>query len=446
MTLSGKITLAFGIFIFIPLVIFIGFYFFRISDVIEESYINIKNDEITLRTFKIQEVLSTTRSEIQFLSELASVKDYINATGSASLKGQYREDMSQDFLALAEVRPLYYQIRYIDAVGDEIVRIDNLENGPIVISDEDLQNKADRYYFTETKKKIRGEIYISPLDLNIEHGALENRGTEEDPVYVPVIRFAIPLYDENNAFQGIIITNVYGDAFLSVLTTNLPERTSYYLVNNEGYFLSHPQPQHTFGFMKDTPEYTIVQEFPEIAQMIDSHNASQSYIDIPGNRFAYIQTINLLSGNDDSVQIDDLEHVWTLIKISDKSDFDAQVQDIATRLGFYGFIIFSVASILGYIFIRQNLKPLSELERATTLVSAGNLDAEISVKTGDEIESLADNFNKMIRQLKKSKENIDAKIRERTERLSKLNKVLIGRELKMAEMKKKISDLQKKHE
>ncbi len=52
---------------------------------------------------------------------------------------------------------------------------------------------------------------------------------------------------------------------------------------------------------------------------------------------------------------------------------------------------------------------------------------------------------KISKELNQVKSNIEKKIKERTEELQKLNNVMIGRELKIVELKKKIIELKKRN-
>ncbi len=61
----------------------------------------------------------------------------------------------------------------LDNDGMEILRV-NYNNGkPEAVPQDKLQNKASRYYFTESQKLGPNEIYVSPFDLNIENGKIE---------------------------------------------------------------------------------------------------------------------------------------------------------------------------------------------------------------------------------------------------------------------------------
>jgi len=98
--------------------------------------------------------------------------------------------------------PTYYQIRYLDVDGDEVVRVNQpLGGDPYIVPDIELQNKAHRYYFQEASRLQPGQVYISPLDLNREHHTIER------PLH-PVLRYATPLY-LGDRWMGVLVVNLH---------------------------------------------------------------------------------------------------------------------------------------------------------------------------------------------------------------------------------------------
>ncbi len=73
----------------------------------------------------------------------------------------------------------------------------------------------------------------------------------------------------------------------------------------------------------------------------------------------------------------------------------------------------------GYV-ARRVVRPLEVLRSGVERISKGDLDHLLDIKTGDEIEILADEFNKMVRELKKSYGILEEKVQQRTEELSAL--------------------------
>ncbi|MFC1576834.1 HAMP domain-containing protein [Candidatus Omnitrophota bacterium] len=62
-----------------------------------------------------------------------------------------------------------------------------------------------------------------------------------------------------------------------------------------------------------------------------------------------------------------------------------------------------------FIFGGAFVKPLTKLSKAVERAGKGNLDFKINLKTGDEIEELAEAFNKMTDNLKKTTVSRDNK-------------------------------------
>lgn len=155
-------------------------------------------------------------------------------------------------------RRIYDQIRFIDADGDEKIRINIGSNGVYLVPEKDLQNKKDRYYFTEAIKLSEESVYVSPLDLNIEQGEIEIP-------YKPMIRLSTPVYDDQGTLQGIIVLNYLADYMLSgfrELAAN--SQGEIILLNAAGYRLSSPDSEKDWNFMFDKKkEDTFAKEYPD---------------------------------------------------------------------------------------------------------------------------------------------------------------------------------------
>ena len=85
-----------------------------------------------------------------------------------------------------------------------------------------------------------------------------------------------------------------------------------------------------------------------------------------------------------------------------------------------GVIVPVVVSIFG---VRHITNPIQKLIHASEQVTAGHFDQRIEVKTGDEIETLADQFNLMSEKLDESYSSLEKKVTERTLELATLNAI-----------------------
>jgi signal transduction histidine kinase/HAMP domain-containing protein len=73
----------------------------------------------------------------------------------------------------------------------------------------------------------------------------------------------------------------------------------------------------------------------------------------------------------------------------------------------------------GYM-ARRVVRPLEVLRAGVEQISKGDLDHHLEIKTGDEIEILANEFNKMVGELRKSYGFLEEKVQQRTKELSAL--------------------------
>jgi len=182
------------------------------------------------------------------------------------------KDLAKEYLSFSRRKRIYDQIRFLDETGMEIVRV-NFNNGrPYIVPDEQLQNKAHRYYFSESFKLGPEEIFVSPFDLNIENGEIEQ------PLE-PIIRFGTPVFDKDGKKRGIMLVNYLGEILISTFERNISaDFMQSMLLNKDSFWLRAPNPKDEWGFMyKDGKGRTFGNAFPQSWRIISSDEAGQFY-------------------------------------------------------------------------------------------------------------------------------------------------------------------------
>ncbi len=81
-----------------------------------------------------------------------------------------------------------------------------------------------------------------------------------------------------------------------------------------------------------------------------------------------------------------------------------------------------MALIVSYFLARRLAHPVLELRRGAAKIASGDLATRIHVKTGDEIEALADEFNQMADQLQDYTTGLERKVAEKTVELEAANR------------------------
>ncbi|UCD80086.1 MAG: DUF3365 domain-containing protein [Desulfobacterales bacterium] len=87
-------------------------------------------------------------------------------------------------------------------------------------------------------------------------------------------------------------------------------------------------------------------------------------------------------------------------------------------------LIFMTIFTLFVLMRRFVIKPLKSLEEMADEIGKGNLDARVTIKTGDEFEKLGHRFNTMAQRLSKGRVHLEEQIAQATKELSDANREL----------------------
>ncbi|MCK5445026.1 MAG: cache domain-containing protein, partial [Rhodospirillaceae bacterium] len=232
------------------------------------SYEDLRDDIYRISAQKSEELEAGKRQLLKLRGEIERsfsppIRELKSLVGNVHLKKQVARLINGEtpdftrvrnvFEDLNEVHHEYNQVRYIDALGQERVRVDLIDGRYIFVADEQLQDKGSRYYVLESKELPQGQIYISPLDLNIEKGQVERP-------FKPTLRFAAPVFVGAQR-HGIVILNFFADLFLSDLPDDIV------LVDENGFYLHHPDPEKEWGMMPtlNRAAFNIKHDFPKIS-------------------------------------------------------------------------------------------------------------------------------------------------------------------------------------
>ncbi|HBL62846.1 MAG TPA: methyl-accepting chemotaxis protein [Cyanobacteria bacterium UBA8803] len=282
-------------------------------------------DKVNDEAENIIAVLKGISDDVLFLSKTPPVQGIIRAKDNGGVDSEsnssydvWVERLQATFIAMMETKPYYMQVRYLDETGNEIVRVDSDGSNVKVIAKEKLQNKGDRPYFTDTMKLVAGSIYTSPVNLNQERGQIERP-------FKPVIRYATPIVDSTGKKRGIVIANVFANQFLKIIEeAKLPKGEQALLINQDGYYISHPNPDKEWGFDLKKEEKIQKDYPPKIAQQI--LNSESGIIDewsdklvayhkvpIDQEKGQYLVTINQVPKNTIFASVNSLKIVAALI-------------------------------------------------------------------------------------------------------------------------------------
>jgi PAS domain S-box-containing protein len=229
----------------------------------------------------------------------------------------------------------------------EIVRVDFNDGNPIIVPNEQLQSKAKRYYFEDTFVLAQGEVFVSPMDLNIEHGEIEQPLKQ-------MVRFGTPIFDPDGHKRGVVILNYFAKYMTHHLELTPGGHDQIMLLNSDGYWLHSPNPEDEWGFIyPEKEDRTFGNAYPEAWLTIATDESGQ-FFNTDG-LFTFVTIYPLLEGQESSTgsssafepsaqQIGAKEYYWKLVAYAPSSVLSAATGPIANRvLLVFGLMVVIVA-------------------------------------------------------------------------------------------------------
>lgn len=151
--------------------------------------------------------------------------------------------LADEFVDFATGRRVYDQVRLLDEAGRELVRVNWNGGRPAPVPAAALQDKRDRYYFKDAIRLGQGELYLSPLDLNVEGGQVE-------VPHKPMVRAATPVFTEGGRRRGVVVLNYLGQELVDALLAEAgPAAGRLVLLDQEGRWLHSPVAAEAWSFM-----------------------------------------------------------------------------------------------------------------------------------------------------------------------------------------------------
>ena len=224
--------------ILVVCVCIVGWYgYASVKESTKDAVIHTNKAKIDTLYARIDGILRTIPSDIIYNSNFYAMKQFVLSKELHNEKEikKWKKIYTLTLRDYIQNKKIYYQIRYLDLKGNEIVSIkyDNNSKKAIIIPKHKLQNKSHRNYFKKAIKLSKGEYYISEMNLNIDYGQIEKP-------YIPVIRYCMPIF-YNNKMQGVIVLNLNANTILDFIKdADMQEhqnKSNIYLINKNGYYL-----------------------------------------------------------------------------------------------------------------------------------------------------------------------------------------------------------------
>ncbi|MCK0159989.1 ATP-binding protein [Allomuricauda sp. F6463D] len=204
--------------LYIPLLIFSLIWSYQQRQSLIQNLAEIEQRDISKKSYHLVE-------QTRYLVETTKFWSNYSFPTAFSQKFQIDSTFIKDYIKTVQVYKSYDQFRIIDLHGKEIIRFEKIAKDSMV-QQTDLQNKIDRGYFQKGLSLKKGQVYVSPIELNREYGIIENPNK-------PVIRGVTPVFDVNGDQIGLAVINFNMDERLKLMKTSLVDENFYLIDKNQ---------------------------------------------------------------------------------------------------------------------------------------------------------------------------------------------------------------------
>lgn len=393
----------------IPLVLF-GMYGFRsTAEFVEQVELEKINSYQKTVENDMDAYFESAIADVHYIKELLELGSALYPQHAGA---EFLDYAQMSFSTFLETHVNYDHVRIIDPNGMEVVRVNNEDGRAFHVPKDRLQDKSDRYYFQASKKLMNGEMYVSPIDLNIEDGVYEKP-------YKAVIRYAVPIdvSFENHTEAYILVVNLNVSYLLEELREFIlksPYKDTY-IIDENGFYVLNESRDKEWGFISEfTPQASWTEDVNN-SEMLTRLNLGDTIIKSTGDG-------NAKAGNNFVVwhpgRIESIGDIkWTVITSVTADSYLIPV--VAYMKSYVGVILaaFVILFILSTTISSRLSKPIRDISKAVSEIGKGNFQTPLEVSGGAEVDVLAYEIKKMAFELENSYRDMEKRVKERTEEL-----------------------------
>ncbi len=282
-----------------------------------------------------------------------------------------------EFLKLLRQAPEVTDVAQIDATGHEQMAVSRL--GMDVVG-----SGKDRSQESAFRVAKRGTPWFGPVYFRKETEpymtiALRSGG-ESGPVTVA---------DVNLKFIWDVVSRI-----------KIGDKGKAYVVDRNGFLVADPD----IGLVL---RKTDLSQLPHVKRALGEQGSDQATVstDLAGTRvLTSVAPIEPLG--------------WRVFVEQPVAEVYAKLDAAIVRTGLLLLVGLVISAFAALALARSMVRPISVLDEGARRISAGDLDQRIEVRTGDELEGLADQFNRMTGRLRESYAGLERKVEERTRELT----------------------------
>ncbi len=340
-------------------------------------YVTYKENKAALLDLQREKAAAAASRIEAYVSEIEHQIGWMRLPQAGSSNPEQRRF---DYLKLLRQVPAITDVIQLDRSGKERLRVSRL-GMDVAGSQEDI-SKDPKFLVARS-----GKTYFSPVYFRKEtepYMTIAMAGVSEEA--------GITVAEVNLKFIWDVISRIkIGDKGLA------------YAIDSRGRLIAHPD-------ISQVLQKSDLSDLPQVKAALEAKSGSE------GERVSIARN---LQGHEVLAAFASIPSLgWHVFVEQPSEEAFAPLYESLKRTGILllGGLVLSI--LAGLFLARRMVEPIRAVQAGAERIGAGNLDQAIEVHTGDELETLADQFNTMAQRLKDSYTGLEQKVDERTRELS----------------------------
>jgi signal transduction histidine kinase/DNA-binding response OmpR family regulator len=313
----------------------------------------------------------------EFQGQIGSSVQAAPAAGPPTL-----EQRRDEYRKLLRQAPAVTEISYLDASGREQLRVSRLAMD-VVGSQTDLSQEAR---FREPKA---GRVYFGPVYFRNESEPYMTLGLAETGREA-----GVALAEVNLKFIWDVVSRI-----------NIGRAGYAYVVDSRGQLIAHP-------------DISLVLQKTDLSAL-SQVKAARAVPARPGQETEQAAIAADRQGRQVLTAYESIDPPgWSVFVEQPLEEAFASLYASLFRTALLLVVGLLLAVLASLLLARRLVTPIRALQAGAARLGAGELDQRIALRTGDELEALGDEFNRMAAQLQESYVGLEQKVEERTRELT----------------------------
>lgn len=281
--------------------------------------------------------------------------------------------------------PHFYELAVTDLSGQETARL--VRGLPEYLTFLRLQAGTPAVQTALNDRFYLGDVYI------------------DDQLEAPFVQMAAPVRDAAGGISGVLLARVDLGYLWDVVSKIEVGQSGYvYVVDGRGYLIAYRASEWVQGPAQKLPR---VADAPAVSRFLDNPRESEQVQELPQGLPCILDATRpcapVLAYHRPIEGVN-----WSVIVEQPLAEAYTEVNQLGVVAAGLGIVVVVLAAAVGWYIRRGVLEPIRLLSEGAAALAGGQLTQRIHIRTNDEIEALADEFNTMAASLQRSQQQLEA--------------------------------------